>query len=327
MNDLIKFKSYEDVEKELTLVEKGGAGSWGNLFLLLDSIEQTRYFSLEGDSFTRWVERNAWRMHTKPAMIWRILSAGRFVRQNAERFEEGGVAIPSLENIPDAVSPENVELLAKLDRVTSEDTFAEFARSVFSGKARRAELRGAWETYRPVLEGKTARGRGVAPPRLDLHDPEQYRSVIKAATLDTFHSAGPAWTNVKSPSIYKVFVHVNPEDYRERTNSYLFAAVAVVKPKNGHIQYHGILHLVYGRPPSSYEGKLAYCDHLWVLKHSDPKVAEGGIGYSTVPDGIGVLEVKGGIVSAVKPAGVLEGAGAKRIYLASALLIRSLATK
>lgn len=211
-----------------------------------------------------------------------------------------------------------------------DETFAGIARKVFSGDVKRSELRGAWETYRPVLMGKTARGRGVVPPKLNIRDAEQFRSLLEADTLSAFQAAGPGWMGIASPLIYRVFVHVDPEGYRRSPVTNLFPAVVVVKPPHGPIEYHGIRFASFSRSPDSFKGILAYCDYLWIFNH---KIQEGGIITasnelcSLLPDGIGILDISEGKVSVVRPAACVDGAGTMRGDIASALLVRSLGVK
>lgn len=322
-----KFKFPWQISEELFLVEEGVSRSWGNLFLLLDSVERTKYWQNDAASFTRWIEQIAPKIHTKPAMLWRILSSGRFVIQVTNQLEERNIKVPSLEDMPDDVSPENVELLAKLERVAPEETFAEYAQKVFTGEAKRAELRSVWETYRPVLRGQTARGRGVTPPRINRKDPSQFRSVMEAATLEAFQSAGPHWTGISTHTLYKVFVHINPEGF-PKNPGYLFAAVVVVKPKNGVLLYHGIRFRTL-ESPDTYKKPLEYCDHLWVFNHSvfHSSQIPAFDDLSGVPEGVGILEIKDNVLSVIKPACVIKGSGTKRVDLASALLVRTLGTK
>ena len=330
MNAFIKYKTPKQIEKEMISVEKGDVRTWGQIFMLLDSIDQSRYWQKGANSFTGWIEMNAPALHTKPAMLWRILSAGRFVRQVAERVKMKGIEIPPFDVLPDSVSPENVELLSKLSRVMPDETFADFARKVFSGDVKRSELRGAWETYRPVLMGKTARGRGVVPPKLNIRDAEQFRSLLEADTLSAFQAAGPGWTGIASPLIYRVFVHVDPEGYRRSPITNLFPAVVVVKPPHGPIEYHGIRFASFSRSHDSYKGILMYCDYLWIFNH---KSQEGKIKTTSndlcisLPDGIGILDISEGKVSVVRPAASVDGAGTMRGDIASALLVRSLGVK
>ena len=331
MNSIVKYKTPKQIEKELISIEKGDGRTWGQIFLLLDSIDQSRYWQKGANSFTGWIEMNAPALHTKPAMLWRILSAGRFIREVAERVKMKGIEIPPFDVLPDSVSPENVELLSKLSRVMPDETFADFARKVFSGDVKRSELRGAWETYRPVLMGKTARGRGVVPPKLNISDAEQFRSLLEADTLSAFQAAGPGWTGIASPLIYKVFVHVDPEGYVRSPITSLFPAVVVVKPPHKPIEYHGIRFASISRSPDSYKRILAYCDYLWIFNHKLQegrriKIASNDL-CSLLPDEIGILDISEGKVSVVRPAASVDGAGTMRGDIASALLVRSLGVK
>lgn len=323
---MAKYTTPKQIEKELSLLEKGDARTWGNIFLLIDSIDHTKYWVRDADFFTGWIQNNAWRLHAKPAMLWRILSAGRFVRQVAGRFKERGIAVPSFEEMPDSVSPDNIELLSKLDRVMPSDNLSELARRVFAGDVTRSELRSTWETYRTVLGGKTARGRGVIAPRLNQQDPEQYRSLMMAAILESFQAASPDWTGVQSPDVYKVYVHVNPEGSPKiPVGIYHFAAVVLVKNKNGLLKYHGVRFRSFSRSPGSYEKSLSYCDYLWVLNRSIAQNNRSEEAY--LPDGVGIIDVRDGAVSVIRPAGTIEGAGLKKIEIASVLLARALRVK
>jgi hypothetical protein len=327
---MIKYKTPKQIEKELALLEKGETRSWGNIFLLLDSIDQTKYWIRGTDSFTRWVTENAFRFKLKPSILWRILSSGRFVRQISDKCNESGVLVPCLEELPNNVSPENIEILAKLNRVTPDETFLEFARKVFSGHATRAEMRSAWETYKPILNGQNARGRGVLAPRINKQDPTQYRALVEATMLDTLQTAGSSWTGTQSSLTYKVFLHVNPQGYNARIWKFLFSAVAVVKPSNGNLQYHGIRFRYGGNSLLVYKEPLAYCDYLWVFSVETQHDLRGGNVPNIVldiPDGIGILDIKDGAVTVVRPARVVEGAGSKRVDLADELLVRTLRTK
>ena len=325
VNAMIKYKTPKQIEKELALIERGERQSWGKFYLLLASIDQTRFWQRDADSYSSWILKTSNRLNINAAMLWRIISAGRFVLQTLEKLEGGGIDVPSLEEMPDTVSAENIEILSKLERVMPDNVFLEFARKVFNGKAKRSELRGAWETYRPILEGKTGRGRGVTPPRLNNQNPDQYQSLVEATVLDALRTAEPGWTNVTSPSVFKIYVHVNPEGYFRGTDKYLFAAVAVVKPQNGPVEYHGIrFRTTTPISPNFYRTIMTYCDYLWILNHT---VSEETLVKGYTPEKAGILEVKDNIVSVVRPSVFYEGSGSNRHKLASALLVRALGTK
>jgi len=328
MNADIKHKTPKQIEKELHLVEKGESRSWGQLFLLLDSVDRTNYWIRAADSFTSWIEKNSACMHVKPAMAWRILASGRFVQQIASRVAKSGIDIPPLDKLPNAVSPENIELLSKLARAIPDDVFLELARRVFAGDVKRSELRSTWETFRPVLKGQTARGRGTPPPRLNLKDPDQYRSVQEAIVLETFKAAGPSWLGVDNPTLYKFFIHVNPQGYKIPFGSFLLTAVAILKPIGEDLQYHGICMPNYSkRIDSLYASRLSYCDYLWVFDLASFNQHAMSIDLDRIPPGIGVIKVANGNIQVLRTAEYIAGCGCNRIDLASVLLVRSLGGK
>jgi hypothetical protein len=153
---------------------------------------------------------------------------------------------------------------------------------------------------------------------------------MEADILNAFQAAGPGWTGIQSPAIYKVFIHVDPEGYRRSPISHMFAAVVVVKPKTGPVQYHGIRFPSFSRSPDSYKPILAFCDFLWVFNRkssfSGALVSDKGI-ITYIPEGIGIIEVKDGNVTVIRATGIVDDAGIKRGDLASALLVRSLGLK
>ena len=55
----------KQIEKELTVIEKGVYRPWGTMSLLLDSIENTGYWHRDSDSFTSWLEKNAFRLNKR----------------------------------------------------------------------------------------------------------------------------------------------------------------------------------------------------------------------------------------------------------------------
>ncbi len=326
----MKINTPKQIEKELGAIEKGESRPWGALSLLLDSIENTGYWHRDSDSFTGWLEKNAFRFGVNPPMLWRILAAGRFVCQIRDRLVDKGIAVPELQDVPDNVSPESVELLAKIERVIPEDAFPGLAHKVFSGQATRAELRSTWQTYRPALGGQTARGRGVSIPRLNPKDPDQYNSLMEAMVLDALKAAGPVWSGHKMPSIYQVLLHVNPSGYRDLPGNYLFSAVVVIKPMKGDIEYHGFRYRPFAitGPRVKEFRETAYCDFLWFMTPPRPFAGISPLKNEIeLPDFIGLVELKDGKVNVLKPAKRIPNSGELREQLTIALLARSLGGK
>lgn len=257
-------------------------------------------------------------------MLWRRLTAGRFVRQIKEKLESAGIKLPSLNEMPENVGPESVELLSKLERVIPDEIFPDLARKVFAGKATKVELRSMWETYRPVLAGKTARGKGILPPKINSNDPDQYNSLMEAMSLDSLKSAGPSWSGHLTPQLYHIFIHVTPDGYKMPRGIHLFSAVAMIKPANGDIEYHAFRYpgmgLIMGAP--QYECDEAdYCDYLWfIVPH---RLSTNNL-INNLPDYAGLVRLKDGNVEVLKKAVTSDSTGKMREKLVSVLFSRSL---
>lgn len=98
---------------------------------------------------------------------------------------------PAPAELPDTVSPENLELLGKLSRFVPDEHLPTLAQRVLTGDITRAELRQTWVAYRPALGGRTARGKGVAVPWVSPIDPKQCLSIVEAQVFTALSSARP----------------------------------------------------------------------------------------------------------------------------------------
>jgi len=320
----MKHKTPKQIEKEITAIEKGEPRTWGATSLLLDAIDHTGFWHRDSDSFTSWLDKNASRFGVKPAMLWRILAAGRFTSQIRESLINKQIHVPELCDLPDKVSPESIELLAKIERAIPDDLFPKLAQKVFSGEVKRAELRSTWQTYRPALAGKTARGRGVPIPRLNPDDPDQYNSLMEAVVLDALKASGSSWSGHKKPKLYQVFLHVTPDDCKKSLRNYMFSAVAVIRPMDGEIEYHGFKYNPIGPIKNTSRGcpEAEYCDFLWYMMPQRP--LGSSLVKADIHDYAGLIQLKDGKVEILKKANSSEDLGRKREKLISALFSRSL---
>lgn len=332
----MNFNSQKKIEQELLAIEKGEHRAWGMTSLLLFAIDKTGFWQDNCDSFTNWLEKNASLFKVKPATLWRILTAGRFSNQVREQLANNNILVPHLEDMPCNISPENIEILAKLKRVVPKDIFLYFARRVFKGKAKRSELRSSWQTYRPILKGQTARGRGVPTPQLDNSNPAEHDSLLEAVALDALKSVGPNWSGHQYTTLYQMFLSVNPDDYPQPDTPYehirsvekhLFAAIAVVKPKYSEIEYHGFHYLK--RDSECLEVDMEqYCDFVWFIISAESLTNEhiSWLQHKS-PSCTGLLEIKDGEVKILKRAERCKEDVALKEKLVSSLLKRSLQGK
>ena len=320
----------EQIEKELSAIEQGERCPWWIQSVLLDTIESTRYWQRDAHSFTDWVEQNACRFGVKPPMLWRRLTAGRYIHQIKERLERKGIELPDLSELPANVGPESVELLAKIERVFPQDKFLDLVCRFFAGKVARSELKSLWTTYKPVLGGKTAQGRGVRPPRINTQDPEQQNVLMEAMALEILKSAGPDWSGHSHPKLYQIFLHVTPDESGVSIQHSMFSAVSVIKTINGSIEYHGFRYpwfLPEGKEPMACP-EAAYCDFLWFMVPPGPqrKIHKTRI-LDALPTFVGLVAFTNGNVDIIRRAQPSPRVKSLRDKLIQALFFRSMESK
>jgi len=323
-------KSAKIIQKELTAIENGELRSWGQVSALLDQIDISGYWHRDSDSFTEWLGKNAHTFRVKPAMLWRNFTSGRYLNQLRVAAKERGVDIPVLAEIPKLVSPENIELLAKLERIIPVAEFDALLVRALKGEVKRVELRGLWETYRPVLKGQTARGRNVVPPKINRQDPQQYRSYMEANLLLALKAAGSSWTGYEKTERFELYLNVTPVEERQDEGlsvvSDLLPAVAMVKPKGMPIEYHGIYFESFHQPnklPVYQEPDKAHTDYLWLILRTPMSGAEVKPRPELIKLGVGMIEIKDGAVRVISKAGKISVGAERKANLMSSLILQA----
>ena len=188
--------------KEVAALIHGQARSWAHVGWLLDQVDHEKYWARDAHSFSEWLKSLAPKIGMKEASLWRYLGAGRYYQTLRKNFQGRNLPLPPLAKLPDGISAEHLEILAKLERVVSKKDFEELGERILTGSVTRAELRKLWKAYRPILRGRTARGRGMTAPRLNPADPTQSTMQKEAKALTTLMSAGPEWTGINNPQFY-----------------------------------------------------------------------------------------------------------------------------
>lgn len=292
----------QKIEQDFAALARGEIRSWGHIGLLLDHAEQSGYWRNHSVSFTEWLKSLGSPLNLKEASLWRYLAAARYYRQLHQTLADRGTSSPPLDELPDRVSPENLETLAKLARVAPDDVLQPLVQQVLAGTITRAELRETWQAYRTVLAGRTARGRGVPVPKFNPRDLEQFNSMLEAQVYTALSSGGPKWIGIEHPYTYELHMHVYPEFPDEIDVVFAIDAVATVRPgKNDDLVFHGIT--IRGDTFSKDFGgflqrQTPYCDFLWLARHEDNQVVA-----ENIPDHVGLIVVHGnGLVQVVRPA-------------------------
>jgi hypothetical protein len=314
--------NFTHIENELSAIGRGDARTWGRVSALLDQIDTSRYWRADSSSFTVWLSKHAKTFGVKPSMLWRHLTSGRYLNQLRLNDKFTNIPVPTLDLLPKSVGSESVEILAKLERIIPEADFESLLKRLLKGKVRRSELRTLWETHRPVLEGKNARGRNKVAPRINLTVASQVQQFNEAKLLCEFKEAGIEWTGIVKPERYDVYLNVTPDGLPSGAIKYTLPAVVMVKPKDSDVIYHAVLLGTSSQDIAQLaESQRVFADYLWVLRQLPQYEA---FVQPETPKGLGALNMDNGAIWLVVPAERLAGSGTRRADLASALLIRSL---
>lgn len=136
---------------------------WGRISVTLLDAERTGSWRQASASFSRWIEEQEKELGRSRQSLWRYLSAGKEYLEQRKALSARGVRLARLEDVSADVSPESIELFSKIRRVAPASVLKDICQDVLTGKIERKVLRGIWDSYAPLLEGKTARGRGAKP--------------------------------------------------------------------------------------------------------------------------------------------------------------------
>jgi len=255
--------------------------------------------------------------------MWRYLASARYFETLRDDLTKRGIACPQLVDLSTTVSPENLELLAKLERAAPSEAYMEIATRVIHGSITRAEMRKVWSAFRPVLAGRTARGLGVPAPKADLADPIQYDSMVQADVLKTLMLIGSAWMGDDKPYLYEIFHHAVPEFKKAALRFQFDAVVMISKSKQAQTEYHGIeirgnLSLLNMQFFELLERQRPYCHYLWIALNEHAL----DVGGYEIPGHIGLLAFNRGHIRVLRQA--VRGDGELSGDLAKGLLVRAL---
>lgn len=316
---------FREINTEFAALEKGEFRSWAQIGRLLDLVDKSEYWGKTSDSFTEWLKAISPSLKLKEASLWRYFTAARYYLELRKTLVANNVSCPSLDKLSDEVSPENLEILSKLARVTPDDLYLRLAQQVVSGSITRAELRETWLAYRPVLAGKTSRGKGVAIPKINPADSYQFDSLLHAQVIMALSASGSKWTSIEHPDRYELFSQVSPELSLHVKQKFTFDAVAIVRD---HKSDPIVLHVIEVKRSQSMsraahtmlEQKTLYCDFLWVATHAHVS----GLDLECLPEHVGLMVAGENGIEVIRPAQHTEQSGRYTGELAKGLLIKVL---
>jgi hypothetical protein len=298
--------SFEVIDLAITSLHGGRDRRWSVIGLLLDSIEKTRYWATKSPSFTQWLKNFAEDMGLKEASLWRYLMSYRYALQLYDDLLAKGIPCPPLESLLEQLSAEHLEVFSKIARAAPESTTYELTQRLVQGKVTRTELRNLWHVFRPVLDGKTARGSGVTPPTAPANDPRQSRSLMEAAVLADLQR-DQRWLGEKELSSYRVFQYVCPFQDTGSKRIEIDALVLAQHDPNSRPDLHGIeisgSFISANRLQEAFHIQRKYFHYLWYAFASAPTSKPD---IKSIPLEAGVLFSSGSDIEIVRQAKKLD---------------------
>lgn len=321
----------ETLISALTAATRGERVAWPKVGRLLHEAETQGAWRGGAENFTAWMrEVAAPACGLKETSVWRYLRAFRIYERLRADFAARGTELPPPEQLQAAVGPESLELLDKLTRAAPRDVTDPVVRRLLAGSVERKEIRTLWYDYRPALLGRTARGRGVRPPKVDVRSPQAEVSLTKAHVLSLLRLGGAGWVSASEADRYVVFPNVQLPAVRVAPGQPcpMVDAVVLVVPKPGAPpEFHGIFVCASATSGPAFDGwtsLVPYFTRLWVVSAS----REGPSSGSPTKLPYGVLRVDGGRLAVeVEPPRRVPQAGTKTGDLAIELLLDVVATK
>ena len=276
-------------------------------------------------SFTSWVKDFSTSIGLKEGIVWRYFTAGKYFQELRMLLNEHGLSTPTLIKLSPKVSPENLEILSKLERAAPIESIIELANKVLDSQITRNELKKHWAVYRPLLQGKTARGLGVTNPKLNPSSPQQMHDLAHAEIAKALLFSKGKWTGWNTPSLFRLFFDVTP-DHGPAEEYVVFDAVAVVKrDEMSPVEIHGIeirtSAVVFGLSKHGLmEKQKPYCDYLWIAINNKEPLSHD----DRIPKNVGVITVSNGIIEIVSAPKELNVRSSQSLDLAKGLLLQLL---
>ena len=297
------------LQKEIEKVVQRRTSSWTLIGRILDQVDHEKDWAYNARSFSEWMKSFALSIGMNESSLWRYLSAIRY-------YDKLRNDLNLRKELPDC-SAESLELLEKIERVVPKKEFEEVAGRVLGGGVKRNELRELWKTYRPILTGRTARGKNVIAPRVDPMDREQRILQTEARVLTTLMAAGPEWTGLHDPQFYHPMREVVlPRGTGLQTPRFDMLAIAR-KTVESPVMLIAVEICSRIKDFSSLDSVAPYCDRLWVALVRKEKIPDEAL----LPEFVGILRVKAGGLRVERAGGEdSPGLGAKTGEMVKELL-------
>jgi hypothetical protein len=294
--------------------------SWGALAQYLLASEKSMGWGQTHSSFSSWLSDCAKELKRSEATLWRALAAGRYYNELRAEFIARGVTLPELGSPQLAASPEGLELADKIARVAPAEVVQQITQKVVEGKISRRELRTYWETYRPILNGMTARGRNVQAPRFNPRSIDMLSNRLEADCIAGLIAQGPSWLGDAKAHLYKVIPITESIVSRLRLRFVPDVIVLYQPSQRDALEIHGVE--TTARPDDSpairhYLARGSGADHFWIATPTETESRTAGRHQE-----IGLLEADPNGVKVLRRAGPAKQDQGDALTLLRALLSR-----
>ena len=302
-------------------VSEDALAHWGQVAAYLMQVERSESWTPTARTFTEWVKAFAKRRGCTPTLLWRYKSAGRFYQERRTLLAKQGVTLPSLKSMSPAVSAEAVEILAKLMRVAPADVIEQVEVRTLKGEMPKKDVRAMWDVYSPLLEGKTARGRGVVAPTASATT----ASRAEADVLLGLKRSEGTWLGEKQ-AMFEVYLADDVASEVKRTGYYGCDILIVSRTdRESPVVIHGIeVKVATGRFPEFKDRAVEWLsenvDQGWLATPNELKKSD----LARIPEKIGVMRVDPTGITVLRRPAPFERPRSAPEMLARDLLARSL---
>jgi hypothetical protein len=322
MEKLHLLPNHNEIVAEIISISAAPAMSWPRVGALLDRVEREEYWRNESSSFTEWVKSFSVKLGLKEGSVWRMLTVSRFYIKFQAGMSSRGHTAPMLIDLNESVSAEKLELFEKISRVADRDITVPLFDRVIHDSITRTEIRLIWEAYRPVLAGRTARGRGADVPHFDRVDPSQFVSLQEAQVMLDLQACSPKWTGISHPNLCRFFSNIRLDvNFGEYKQIELDIVVIVRETPTSPLVFHGIdirdsfsLSSKWPEIEKFLSIARTFCDFLWIATNRNV--------FHSICDDIGLLKVSNKTVEVQPATNRRPDTGIRTGDLAKALLLK-----
>jgi len=258
-----------------------GKRDWRVLARIILECERDGLWKGKASSFSAWLKLFAEQLGIQISNLWRYRRAGKaaFVFWG----DQGQCRIKSLEDMPDGISPESIEILDKISRAAPAYLVKQLSTRLFEKDIPMRELRALWKKFRSSLQGD-ARGRSKIAPALSRSDSRRRASLLEELAAGALSRLRVSDVCSGEGSI-KVLSNVIVMGGGCEVD-----IAMVTSGKVDGVEIHGVVVLTQVTP-----GKVAvlqrlkrYCDYVWVVLPDSPTAEV----YRCLDEEIGLFQVR-----------------------------------